>query len=401
MVSLRKFPALPEGGEADGVTWLQTTSKITLSFALAHDVEEADVEVKITGFQVEVKVKGEKVKALTGELYELVRRPPSSWWVLDTTEGRPTIVLQFVKIQHRAWPECWYSGAMHPRKKGRFAWNDHARKMMASEAELIRLNDFEIVQPGRPEEEDTAWYPPTHSTVFSPKPDTYLCSPDDIVIGTNVKQDNQKLYLYIHFDYEALNFFEQTRCIEDLFGADLTYQTAYVFIRGDDQNPIINATLMGEIVPEACTWKMVTDEVYRKRQKAVGAQSPALLVTMEKAAGFRYEWPQVFQQCWQHRLMVKNQEEYEEMLDAAQELSWATERMDPEQKAALEEKAAGLSTFVEERFDGIPEAFTYRRHGYDLDSPDYWANVYDYVNDTVNNFGCDSAPTALAVVEAQ
>jgi hypothetical protein len=402
MTSLRQFPASPPGGEIAGVEWIQTAGKITLSYMLeSPDITEADIEVKMTGFQVEVQVKGTKLKELTGELFELVRAPPDSWWALSRDGAMPTIVMQFTKLHHRPWPECWYSGSLHPRKKTRFTWNASAKAFAEKEAKFIRLNDYEVVPHGRREEDDTAWYPPTHSTVFSPQSDTYLCSPDDLVIGTSVKQDNHKLYLYIHFEHEALAYFESQRCYEDLFGADITAKTAYVFIRGDDQNPIVNATFTGELIPEACTWRIVSDETFRKRQKAVASPSPALLVILEKSAGFCYEWPKVFESCWQHRLMVKNQGEYEEMIDAIEALQWTDDTTDPEYKASLQEKADMLNSFVEERFDGIPDATTYRRHGYDIDSGDYWANVYDYVNETVKNYGYVSAPTALSVVEAQ
>jgi hypothetical protein len=402
MTSLRQFPASPPGGgEIGGLQWIQTAGKITLSYELeSADITEADVEVKMTGFQVEVSVKGQKVKDVTGDLYELVRPPPNSWWTLSKDGLKPTLVMQFMKLQHGSWPECFYTGSLHPRKKTRFIWTERAKASMEKEQLQIRLNNFEVVAPGRPDEDDTAWYPPTHSTVFSPKSDTYLCSPDDVVIGTNIKQDAHKLYLYIGFDFEALSYFESQRCYEDLFGADITSKSAYIFMRGDDQNPIINATFMGELLPEACSWKMVTDESFRKRQKAVAAPSPALLIVLEKAAGYCYEWPRIFESCWQHRLMVQNLGEYEEMIDAVEALQYTDDTTDPEYKASLQEKADNLNSFVEVRYSGIPDAMTYRRHGYDIDSGDYWANVYDYVNDTVKNYGYASAPTALSVVEA-
>merc|ERR1712232_340684 len=109
---------------------------------------------------------------------------------------------------------------------------------------------------------------------------------------------------------------------EDLFGADITPTSVYVFIRGDDQNPIINASLTGEIWPNGCTWRMGTDDLYRDRQKSMGEPTPALHITLVKADGYRYDWPKIFESCWQHRLMVRNQDASEDMVQAAEVLQW-------------------------------------------------------------------------------
>jgi hypothetical protein len=306
-------------------------------------------------------------------------------------------MLQLMKVEHGAWPEAFYSGSMHPYKKGRFAWTAIGKEQEQIENQRIKLNEYEIVPPGRPEQNDTDWYPPSHFDWFSPISDTYLCSPDDLVVGTSIKQDDKKIYLTVHFDNDALVYFDSQRPFEDLFGADLTSNSVYVFIRGDDQNPIINASFTGEIFPSACTWRKGTDDAFRDRQKTVGLATPVLVLTLEKADGFRYAWPRVFDSCWQHRLMVKNQDEFEEMVAASAALEWTDDNTDPEVKASLQEKAAMLDTFVEERYDGIPDAETFRRNGYDVSSPDYWANVYDHVKRKVFDEGYVSAPKALEV----
>merc|ERR1711904_157015 len=148
--------------------------------------------------------------------------------------------------------------------------------------------------PGHPEVDDTAFYPPQHSSVFSPMSAQYLCSPDDVVIGTNLKQTDKTITIMIHFDYEAISYFESLKCYDDLFGADITPTSVYVFIRGDDQNPIINATTMGEIAPTECSWRITTDEPFRNRQKVSGTPTPVLEITLVKAPGLRYVWPKAF-----------------------------------------------------------------------------------------------------------
>jgi len=401
MFSLRQFPAMPPGGDADGVEWIQTMARVTLSYPLEADVTQDDVEVKLAGFQIEVSIKGTTMKVLTGELQDLVRPPPDSWWIVAGDEGFPkTLVIQLLKLQHRSWAGPWYVGQLHPKKKGRFWWNEVAKKKAEEEAKLIKLNKYEVVPPGRPDEEDTAWYPPTPCSAFTPLSDKYKCSPDDLVIGTHVTQDKRNIYLYIHFDNEALENFDKQVCYEDLFGADIGPNTAYVFIRGDDQNPIINATFTGAIIADATTWKMTTEETFRKRQREQASPSPALMLTIPKAEGFQYEWERIFEACWQHRLMLKNQDEYEEIVAAAEQLQWLDAHADPSIRAELQEKAAKLDTWQEERFDGIPDAMTFRRSGYDIDSNDYWENVYDYVRETVQNYGYTSGPRVLEIIDA-
>jgi len=97
--------------------------------------------------------------------------------------------------------------------------------------------------------------------------------------------------------------------------------------------------------------------------------------------------------------MVKNQAEYEELMAAAEMLAYTDATTDPVEKAELMEKADRLNAFQEERFDGIPEAATYRRVGYNLDSGDYWAGVYAMVDRSVKDTGYTSAPKYLDVGE--
>lgn len=393
---------MPPGGAVDGVEWIQSMSRITLSYQFSDtDVSQDDIVVKLAGFQIEVLCKGDKVKALTGELQDLVKAAPLSWWILSKDEGGPpTIAIQLLKLKHGAWGGPWYVGQLHPRRKGRFFWTAAGKQLAEKDDELIKLNKFEEIAPGRPKDEETAWYPPTPSSVFTPISDKYLCSPDDIVLGTHVTQDNRHIWLSISFDYQALSYFSQEVPYEDLFAADIGQNSVYVFIRGDDQNPIINATLAGYIYAESTTWKMTTDDTYRKRQKATDSPCQVLLITMTKAEGYTEEWPQIFQACWQHRLMVKNQDEYEDMIGALEELQWLDESAPETQRIELQEKADKLNDYREERFDGIPEAMTYRRSGYDLEAGDFWENVYDCVREAVNSNGYASGPKVLDVFDA-
>merc|ERR1719491_807427 len=105
LVSLREFPAMPASGEIDGVEWIQSMGKITLSYTIDDaSVTEGDIEVKLAGFQIEVNIKGAKTKALTGDLVDIVLPAPKSWWMLHTTDGAgSTLVIQLSKAEHKAW----------------------------------------------------------------------------------------------------------------------------------------------------------------------------------------------------------------------------------------------------------------------------------------------------------
>lgn len=407
-VSLRTFPAQPRGGETeDSVEWVQTMGRMTFSFTFDDPtLTQDDILVKLAGFQLEVQVKGQKLKGLTGDLQDLVRPAPLSWWELSTDTGSPTLIIQLVKLKHASWTDPWYKGSLHPRRKGHFYWTEGGKDVAEEEEKLIKLNKYETIPPGRRDEDEAAFGPPTASqTVFNPPSDKFLCSPDEIVLGLNSKQDKYYVYIYVHFDKQALEFFEKRMPYEDLVAADVGPMNLSVFIRGDEQNPIISGTFMGMVNPEEATWKMTTEEVFRPRQKSRSHPSPALMVTIPKGDGYFFEWEKIFESCWQHRLMVKNQDEYEDMIDALDELRWIETpagngwdptSVDPEYKASLREKVSGLDRWQEERYDGMPGAQTFRRQGYDINSPDYWENVYDYCKETVKMQGYTGGPKALS-----
>jgi len=406
IVSLREFPAMPASGDIDMVEWIQSMGKITLSYNLDDaSVTEGDIEVKLAGFQIEVKIKGEKVKALSGDLVELVWPAPRSWWMLHSTEGSATLVIQLSKQTHKAWPGIWFVGTMHPKKKGRFWWNVAAKALAEDEEKQIKLNQYETIPAGRPIVEDSAWYPPTELNMFSPISDSYTCSADDLVVGINSKQDKNNVYVYVHLENEALKFFTKGMTYEDLFAADISANSVSCFLRGDDQNPIITATFTGYIAPELATWKMTTEETFRTRQKNTSGASPAIMITLPKAEGQSGDWTPLFESCWQHRLMISNIADYEDIVDALEELKYIENptdgfdpsSIDPEYKSSLKEKASKLDEWKEERYDGMPEGKTYRRQGYDIESPDYWENVYDYVKETMKRDGYMSGPKAIVV----
>ncbi|CAJ1375316.1 unnamed protein product [Effrenium voratum] len=73
-------------------------------------------------------------------------------------------------------------------------------------------------------------------------------------------------------------------------------------------------------------------------------------------------WNKIFSEVWQHKLMVKE-----------------------------------LGPFGAERFDGIKDGKTFLRAGYNLDDPDFWGNVDNYVTTAVKQSGYTSAPKKLAM----
>ncbi|CAJ1359086.1 unnamed protein product [Effrenium voratum] len=73
-------------------------------------------------------------------------------------------------------------------------------------------------------------------------------------------------------------------------------------------------------------------------------------------------WNKIFSEVWQHKLMVKE-----------------------------------LGPFGAERFDGIKDGKTFLRAGYNLDDPDFWGNVDNYVTTAVKRSGYTSAPKKLAM----
>merc|ERR1719291_1239449 len=99
----------------------------------------------------------------------------------------------------------------------------------------------------------------------------------------------------------------------------------------------------------------------RSLQDDVTLFSPCLQVRIPKADFSFGEWPNIFGQCVQARLMEK---------------TW-----EPGQP----------------RFQGLRGVVTAKRAGYDLQEPDFWSLVDNYCYETMKKTGHSTAPRKLVV----
>lgn len=416
--ALREFQAMPADGRVSEMTsWAQTMGRITLFYILGDtNYDKDDIQVQMSKIAIEVKVADQVVKELTNDFFNQIRFP-TTWWTVqtdtdpDTNQNRQTLVISISKRYHRAWSDIWYpkSAILNPARKGLFGWT---QQMLSIVEEQENNKILKAMPPGSPLYSEDMYAPLRLDIPFAPKSDKYVCCAADIVLGIELMQDYASVTVVVDLDRKALEKFTKEISCEDLFGADVTSSSVYVFFKGDPMNPIMQGQLEGECDVSLTTWKMTTSEKARNRQQELAAAAPALAVRLVKR--YEGEWPKVFRTVFQAPLMVKNPGELgelEQLLDALEKKADDSEEtaeddyakefereQKEKEKAELKNK---ISNFQPERFDGLPEAREYRKKGYDMDADAFWEWTEDYVKDTMKRDGFRSAPRAIEVVMPQ
>jgi len=392
---LRKFEAEPAGGMVDGLEWSQTMGKVVLKYPLEEGTKADDVQVQLSGFGVAVSIAGKKLAALTGNFTGNVNLK-RTWWEaeaeavkrrgrgIDAASKKLTLVISMAKVEHKAWPKLWYEGDMkHPALKGRYAWTQEMQRQNQESAQERGL--LQDVQPGKPEE---ALAPlendPALETGLFPTPsDKFMFAPDELVVGVSTTQDVRTITIRIVFDGEALRVAQETVALEDLVAADVWEDRVSIFLRGDDQNPILCGQLWSTCVPHLSSWKMTSDDSFRQRQADFIAAVPVLQITITKSDEAQCRWNKIFKSCWQHRLMLKNYDELEAMLARLQEDA-NSGMLSFEERDDLYKR---LSEWREERFPGLPEAQRLTRRGNDSQDSDFYVNLRNTVEEITKRTG--------------
>mmetsp|Transcript_20479 Transcript_20479/g.47727 ORF Transcript_20479/g.47727 Transcript_20479/m.47727 type:complete len:782 (-) Transcript_20479:51-2396(-) len=284
---LRDFPAIPAKGAANGVAWSQSMGKVELLFALpAADfgsVAAKDLLVEVSSTELKVQVLqrsdlSEKLSALNGEFYSDVRRE-LSWWTWSQDEASQTVRFkaEFVKKDHKAWSSLWKSG-LNQQHKQHFAWNQNQKTSIKLASEmLVRVKEGQPVQSSR---------------------EPFVISRESLCIDLDEGQDSGQVIFRIHLDKGALQKAQESVCIANLFGVDVTETCLKVFIRGDERSPIIMGELGGHCVPSQTSWEFVkapaSDDQSTSGQRK--EYNTALQVKLTKKEGSRGEWSPVIRE---------------------------------------------------------------------------------------------------------
>merc|ERR1712048_246833 len=226
--------------------------------------------------------------------------------------------------------------------------------------------DLEVKLPGKPSSEDDQLSEMgsknfSATDVFQPRNvEHFVCAADDLCLGITEKQTEKDATIEVHFEKWAFEEIKNKYPLESVLAADISEQEVMIFIQGDKLNPILYGKLAGRCIPEQTRWKMTSSEKCRVRQVNPGGCSPALEVKLVKETG--EVWASVFSNCIQHRLMIQE-----------------------------------LTEDGPKRFEGLNDADILRRGGYDLNEPDFWSYVDQYVNETMKKTGNSTAPRKLVV----
>uniref|UniRef100_A0A7S1RXB7 CS domain-containing protein n=1 Tax=Alexandrium catenella TaxID=2925 RepID=A0A7S1RXB7_ALECA len=392
---LRKFECETAGGVADGVEWSQTMGKVVLRYPLEEGTKEDDVKVQLSGFSVQVTIAGKKLPALTGSFTNNINLK-RTWWEpeveavkrrgrgIDANSKKLTLVISMAKAEHKAWHKLWFEGEMkHPAAKGRYAWTQEMMRQNQSEAEEKGI--LRDVAPGKPEEEILPLEsdPALETGLFPAQSNKFKFAPDEVVVGVDTTQDARTITIRIVFDGEALRVVQQTVAMEDLLAADIWEDRVSIFLRGDDQNPILAGQLWSTCVPHLSSWKMGSDDSFRQRQADFNASAPVLKITIVKSDDAQSRWNKIFKSCWQHRLMIKNCDELEAMLVALQEDA-ANNTLSYEDRDQLTKQ---LAEWREERFPGLADAQRLTRRGNDSQDSDFYVNLQNTVEEITKRTG--------------
>jgi len=392
---LRKFEADPPGGVDGDVQWTQDMCKLTIRYALPEDAKEDDVKVQLSDFQVQVTIDGKKFAPLSNNLSGNIMLKRSWWKVeaeavkrrgrgVDAPAYKRTLVICLAKAEHKAWQKLWYEGDLkHPSAKGRYCWTQEMQNQAQKEKEQGTLTE---VPPGKasdvefPLEND----PALETGLFPQKCDKFMFAPDEVVVGVDASQDLRTVTIRIIFDGEALRVVQEQVALEDIIAADIWEDRISIFLRGDDQNPILCGQLWSTCTPHLSKWRMSSDDSFRQRQANIIASAPVLVITITKSEEAQCQWNRIFKCCWQHRLLLKNYDELEGMLDVLQEDA-NSGNLSFEERDDLIKR---LSEWREERFPGLPEAQRLTRRGNDSQDSDFYVNIRNTVEEITKRTGC-------------
>jgi len=359
--ALRQFQCDPSSGSQGAMQWRQTMGIMTLQCDLEEsNISQEDVSVKLSSCQLQVQVKGKPFATMTGFLQGTVL-PHTSWWMLhrqaakrrsmgvDAVVEKFTIIVELSKAKHRAWPKLWHTHEMkHKAARAGYAWT----MPMEEAQDFDERTQLQDLSPGPPIRSRT------HALGDEGPKHSFLFAPDDMVIGLRTSQDNRSFTIEVHFEGEALAVVQGIIPLEELLAADIFEDKVSIFLRGDEQNPVLWAALNGRCLPKESKWKLITSDAFRSRQRNPAAPGIALQIVVAKQKTNYGQWSKLFSSCLQHQLMLKNYDELEELVESLKGDEDDSVRLSPAEREDYQKR---LSEWKEDRYEGLVGAQTLPR----------------------------------------
>lgn len=374
---LRTFPCRADLQESvvGKLAWTQSQGHIVLTYQLEggprHGVPggwtREDIVVQLAKEQIQVMIGASAVKELSGQLHSAIWRK-DSWWMV---EEDALLVIKLYKRSFGAWETVFQGLRESPTERTPLPWNDSQRLARQEESHASQgANEAELspVLAGKPDPEEDEPTPhggyrrSTPGGAFAPPSSSYRCSASDLCLGITTSQSADHVDIDVHFERVTWMQLKASLPLEKVFAVDVWERHICIFIQGDKSNPIVWGELAGQVNPHRTSWCFSSSDAMRRRQETPELFSPCLSVRVVKAPGSRGEWPKVFNECVQTKLMTKDWER-------------------------------GCPT----RFEGMAGVPTAHRAGYDLASSDFWSFVGDYCNETMKKTGHATAPKPMAV----
>eukprot|EP00930_Biecheleria_cincta_P090279 TRINITY_DN7962_c0_g2_i1.p1 TRINITY_DN7962_c0_g2~~TRINITY_DN7962_c0_g2_i1.p1 ORF type:complete len:780 (-),score=167.99 TRINITY_DN7962_c0_g2_i1:151-2490(-) len=290
---LRDFFCLPSKGSSKNVDYHQNMGKITLTHAFRGqlaELREQDLNVELSSSELKVKASSRAeldndLAPLCGHFHADVRRE-LSWWALDAqADGSKLFTIELAKREHKAWNAIWKQGLSHHRKN-HFGWTP-ATKTPVRKAEdmLVKMKSGRLPLAEK---------------------DTFVIRREDLCVALEDGQDDATVIYRIHLDKDALHKACESVCLSNLFGVDVMQQHLKVFIRGDEQSPILMGQLCRPVVPDRTRWEIVKAQAPAEVDGEEDAQPPAkqklgqynscLQISLVKAKSSSRHWPFILEE---------------------------------------------------------------------------------------------------------
>lgn len=273
-----------QSGTVKGVEYQQTMGRMVLMYPLEDNVDEDDLKVEMSCWELKVSKSGSQIPALCQETYDDIHRD-ISWWKVEAPKEKSNerfLLIYLAKANHRPWTSPWFDGPLNYHKKQLFAWHELQGSRDVLKGLKIDSESLKTIEPGEPED----W---NHEI-------STAMTPEQICTGIDIMESENMVQLMIHLNEEALDGATARVPLEEVFAADVSPSEVWVFLRGDSFT-LCNGRLAHPVRPAQSSWQ--TRSVRRKNLpegcnvKAPAFYNPALLISLVKESSGT--WDKVFQ----------------------------------------------------------------------------------------------------------
>lgn len=261
---------------------MQFTGSVQLRLSLAgwEDLTNQDFEIRLGKRTVSVKCThqddgdqlAELAQSVSGQLKSAIT-PEHCWYNVEPGlhDPYPMLVIELAKQCHEPWTTIFDHPSNSRRTFGLLA----APAVREEEADLVTL------KPGRPSDVEDPYLGVARG---------FLC------LELQQMQTYEELTFRIVLDAKKLDaVIDRAAFFNKIFGADISAKFFKLFIRGDDNSPILMGALGGKVLPDYTTIDItwIQREVEGHRIKGTMEELPVLDVTLRKAPDSLGDWDEL------------------------------------------------------------------------------------------------------------